>query len=117
MVLLFGKYGTIAIGIGDQGIIAVGFHFGWGITFKVDGNKTAFVPEALAHHGGICQQPKGIGGLCKELDALGVPCSAEGKCENLLRAAKLAQLFFEVLDVCFHGNRFELNKKENEGMP
>jgi len=90
MVLLKCKYGTIAIGIGDYGIIAVGLHFGWGIAFKVDGNKSAFVPEALAHHGGVCQQPKGIGGLGKKLDALGVPCTTERKGKNLLRAAKLA---------------------------
>ena len=54
MVLLFGKYVTIAIGIGDYGIIAMGFHFYWGVTFKVDGNKSAFVPKAFAHHGGVC---------------------------------------------------------------
>lgn len=39
MVLLSGKEGTIAIGIGDHGIMAMGFHFGWCIVFKVDGNK------------------------------------------------------------------------------
>jgi len=90
MVLLFGKYGTIAIGIGDYGIIAVGLHFGWGIASKVYGNKPAFVAQALPHYGGVGQQPKGIDGLGKELDALGVSCSTEGKGENLLRAAKLA---------------------------
>ena len=90
MVLLFGKCDTIAIGIGDHGIMAVGLHFCWGISFKVDGDKSAFVPKALAHHGSVGQQPKGIGGLGEESHTLGVPCSAEGKCENLLRAAKLA---------------------------
>ena len=90
MVLLKCKHGTIAIGIGDHGIIAVGLHLGWGIAFKVDGDKSAFVPEALAHNGGVRQQPKGVDGLRKILDALGVPCSAEGKGKNLLRATKLA---------------------------
>jgi len=104
MVLLLGKYVTIAFGIGDCGIIAVSFHFRWGIAFKVDGNESAFVAQALPHHGGVCQQPKGIGGLGKESDALSVSCPTEGKGKNLLRTAKLAQLFFEVLDVCFHGN-------------
>ena len=84
MVLLFGKFVTIAIGIGDHGIIAMCLHLGWGIAFKVDGYESAFVAQAPAHHGGVCQQPKGIGGPGEELDALGVPCPAEGKGKNLL---------------------------------
>lgn len=43
MVLLTSKYGPVAIGVGNHGIMAVGLHLGWGVAFKVDGNKPAFV--------------------------------------------------------------------------
>ncbi len=76
MVPLFGKYGSVSITIGDNGIITVPFRFRLGIAFKIDGNESAFVHEAFAHDGGIGEQPKSIGGCGKELDALGVACSA-----------------------------------------
>lgn len=93
MVPLFGEHGSIAIAIGDNGIIALDLRFRLGVAFKIHGYKPAFGHEALAHDGGIGEQPKGIGGCGKELDALGIACSTEGQGEDLLRATKLAELF------------------------
>jgi len=84
MVPLFGEHASIAITIGDNGIIAVGLRFGLGVAFKVDGNKPTFGHEALAHDGGIGEQPKSIGGSGQELDTLGVPCLAKGQSKKLL---------------------------------
>ena len=84
MVPLFGEHGSFAITIGDNGIIAVGLRFGLGVAFKVDGNKPTFGHEALAHDGGIGEQPKRVGGLGEESDALGVPCLAKGQSKKLL---------------------------------